>query len=46
MKKVIYLASMLITMMICLASCGKSKDPVPTGTSTSGGTQASGNGGY
>jgi len=46
MKKLIYLASVLLMLTICLASCGKSKDPVPSGTSTSGGSQPSGNGGY
>jgi len=47
MKKVIYLASVLLMLAICLASCGKSKDPVPGGTSTGGTVQPSGgNGGY
>jgi len=41
MKKLIYFASVLLMLTICLASCGKSKDPVPNGS-----TQPSGNGGY
>ncbi len=50
MKKLIYFASVLM-LMICLASCGKSQDPTPSGTSSGGtssggNTQPSGNGGY
>jgi hypothetical protein len=37
MKKLIYLASVLLLLAVCFEGCGKDKNPTPSSTGTSSG---------